>query len=179
MLWCVCRVPSSSPLALSPSLTPSSSSSQLSCSLSRLLPSFSFRFFDFSALGFLSLFYYLGYSLDIDWEWHTHTRSRSPLASVLQFQANKTMMVLRLTTRKIRACLTYPSQTLEMRTRCSSFRASASSSLWVESTISITRLRFTSCYDQFATQEHIFEKDVRPTIDIVYSGVVSPSKVVL
>ncbi|KAH7886963.1 P-loop containing nucleoside triphosphate hydrolase protein [Phlebopus sp. FC_14] len=30
---------------------------------------------------------------------------------------------------------------------------------------------FTSCYDQFSTQEEIFEQDVRPLIDVVYSGV--------
>ena len=32
---------------------------------------------------------------------------------------------------------------------------------------------FTSCYDPAATQEEIFENDVRPLIDIVYNGVVS------
>ncbi|KAF8552102.1 kinesin-domain-containing protein [Imleria badia] len=30
---------------------------------------------------------------------------------------------------------------------------------------------FTSCYDQSSTQEQIFEQDVRPLIDVVYSGV--------
>ncbi|KAF8137524.1 P-loop containing nucleoside triphosphate hydrolase protein [Boletus edulis] len=30
---------------------------------------------------------------------------------------------------------------------------------------------FTSCYDQSSTQEEIFEQDVRPLIDVVYSGV--------
>ncbi|KAJ3558283.1 hypothetical protein NM688_g1017 [Phlebia brevispora] len=37
----------------------------------------------------------------------------------------------------------------------------------------IFKFPFTSCYDQSASQEDIFEKDVRPLIDIVYSGVVS------
>jgi kinesin family protein 22 len=32
--------------------------------------------------------------------------------------------------------------------------------------------RFTSCYDQHSTQEEIFERDVKPMIDVVYSGVV-------
>lgn len=32
---------------------------------------------------------------------------------------------------------------------------------------------FTSCYDPSAPQEEIFEKDVRPLIDVVYTGVVS------
>lgn len=39
--------------------------------------------------------------------------------------------------------------------------------------IMIRDLRFTSCYDPAATQEDIFENDVRPLIDVVYSGVVS------
>lgn len=33
--------------------------------------------------------------------------------------------------------------------------------------------RFTSCYGESSTQEEIFENDVQPMIDIVYSGVVS------
>ena len=33
--------------------------------------------------------------------------------------------------------------------------------------------RFTSCYDQSSTQEEIFNNDVQPMIDVVYSGVVS------
>ena len=33
-------------------------------------------------------------------------------------------------------------------------------------------IRFTSCYDQDSTQDDIFEQDVRPLIDVVYSGVV-------
>ena len=32
---------------------------------------------------------------------------------------------------------------------------------------------FTSCYDHTSVQEDIFENDVRPMIDVVYSGVVS------
>ncbi|KAG1888061.1 P-loop containing nucleoside triphosphate hydrolase protein [Suillus subluteus] len=35
----------------------------------------------------------------------------------------------------------------------------------------IFRFPFTSCYDQDSTQEEIFEQDVRPLIDVVYSGV--------
>ena len=35
--------------------------------------------------------------------------------------------------------------------------------------------RFTSCYDQSSTQQQIFEQDVRPLVDVVYSGVVSHS----
>ena len=31
---------------------------------------------------------------------------------------------------------------------------------------------FSSCYDQDSTQEEIFERDARPLIDVVYSGVV-------
>lgn len=34
---------------------------------------------------------------------------------------------------------------------------------------------FTSCYDETSTQEDIFENDVRPLIDVVFSGVVSLS----
>lgn len=37
----------------------------------------------------------------------------------------------------------------------------------------VFNFRFTSCYDQSSTQEQIFEQDVRPLIDVVYSGVVS------
>ena len=33
--------------------------------------------------------------------------------------------------------------------------------------------RFTSCYDQSSSQEEIFNNDVQPMIDVVYSGVVS------
>lgn len=33
--------------------------------------------------------------------------------------------------------------------------------------------RFSSCHDQTSTQEEIYETDVRPLIDAVYSGVVS------
>ena len=33
--------------------------------------------------------------------------------------------------------------------------------------------RFTSCYDQSSTQEEIYQNDVQPMIDVVYSGVVS------
>ena len=36
------------------------------------------------------------------------------------------------------------------------------------------RCRFSSCYDQASTQEEIFEKDVRPLIDVVFQGSVSP-----
>jgi hypothetical protein len=32
---------------------------------------------------------------------------------------------------------------------------------------------FTSCYDHNSTQEEIFNKDVEPLVDVVYSGVVS------
>lgn len=35
----------------------------------------------------------------------------------------------------------------------------------------VFRFPFTSCYDQDSTQEEIFEQDVRPLIDVVYSGV--------
>jgi len=35
--------------------------------------------------------------------------------------------------------------------------------------------RLSSCYDQTSTQEDIFERDVRPLIDVVYSGVVRVS----
>lgn len=35
----------------------------------------------------------------------------------------------------------------------------------------VFRFPFTSCYDQDSTQEAIFEQDVRPLIDVVYSGV--------
>lgn len=35
--------------------------------------------------------------------------------------------------------------------------------------------RFTSCYDEESTQEEIFENDVQPMIDVVFSGVVSTS----
>ena len=50
-----------------------------------------------------------------------------------------------------------------------------------ECTISIANLRnanerfkfsFTSCYDQSASQEEIFEKDVRPLVDHVLNGLV-------
>jgi kinesin family member 22 len=50
-----------------------------------------------------------------------------------------------------------------------------------ESTISIANLRnanerfkfsFSSCYDQSASQEEIFEKDVRPLVDHVVNGLV-------
>jgi hypothetical protein len=36
----------------------------------------------------------------------------------------------------------------------------------------IGEIRITSCYDQDSRQEDIFEQDVRPLIDVVYSGVV-------
>lgn len=38
--------------------------------------------------------------------------------------------------------------------------------------------RFTSCYDQTSTQEDIFQADVEPLIDVVYSGVVSIKSIV-
>jgi hypothetical protein len=34
--------------------------------------------------------------------------------------------------------------------------------------------RFTSCYDEHATQDAIFDRDVHPLVDTVYSGVVRP-----
>jgi len=34
--------------------------------------------------------------------------------------------------------------------------------------------RFTSCYDQDATQEDIYDNDVKPLLDVLYHGVVSP-----
>ena len=39
--------------------------------------------------------------------------------------------------------------------------------------------RFSSCYGQGATQEDIYDNDVRPLLDVLYSGVVSaPVRVV-
>lgn len=42
----------------------------------------------------------------------------------------------------------------------------------ISSAVTYHSARFTSCYDQDSTQEEIFEQDVRPLIDVVYSGVV-------
>lgn len=46
------------------------------------------------------------------------------------------------------------------------------STFQVSSAVTYYSTRFTSCYDQDSTQEEIFEQDVRPLIDVVYSGVV-------
>jgi len=35
--------------------------------------------------------------------------------------------------------------------------------------------RFSSCYDQDATQEDIYDNDVKPLLDVLYTGVVSTS----
>jgi hypothetical protein len=56
--------------------------------------------------------------------------------------------------------------------RCSSSRACAG---WLqpgERSAALSAASFSSCYDEHATQEAIFERDVRPLIDVVYSGVV-------
>jgi len=39
--------------------------------------------------------------------------------------------------------------------------------------------RFTSCYDQSSTQEEIFQNDVQPMIDVVFTGIVSDSHLVV
>jgi hypothetical protein len=38
----------------------------------------------------------------------------------------------------------------------------------------VVRYRFSSCYGHDSRQEDIFEADVRPLIDVVYSGAVGP-----
>ena len=66
-----------------------------------------------------------------------------------------------------------PSQTQEIRRRFSSFRTHTNLVLHSPVLNERPRVSFTSCYDPTALQQDIFEKDVLPMIDIVYSGVVS------
>jgi kinesin family protein 22 len=66
----------------------------------------------------------------------------------------------------LRAQPTGRESSLSLSVRGFVFQFQASSAVTYYST------RFTSCYDQDSTQEEIFEQDVRPLIDVVYSGVV-------